>query len=56
VCDDARRRGGRWYEIETITGTLVATVPSPDPDRMLPAGTNVRVTFDESRSYVLRKE
>jgi iron(III) transport system ATP-binding protein len=44
------------YEIETITGTLVATVPSPDPDRMLPAGTNVRVTFDESRSYVLRKE
>jgi iron(III) transport system ATP-binding protein len=44
------------YEIETITGTLVATVPSPDPDRMLPAGTNVRVTFDESRSYVLRQE
>jgi iron(III) transport system ATP-binding protein len=44
------------YEIETITGTLIATVPSPDPDRMLPAGSNVRVTFDESRSYVLRQE
>ena len=43
------------YEIETISGTLVASEPNPDPDRMRPVGTHVRVELDASRSYVLRK-
>ena len=43
------------YEIETTAGTLIASEPSPDPERMLPAGTHVRVEIDASRSYVLRK-
>jgi iron(III) transport system ATP-binding protein len=43
------------YEIETIAGTLIACEPSPDPDRLLTAGTHVRVELDTSRSYVLRK-
>jgi iron(III) transport system ATP-binding protein len=43
------------YEIETTAGTLIASEPSPDPERILPAGTHVRVEIDASRSYVLRK-
>jgi iron(III) transport system ATP-binding protein len=43
------------YEIETMTGTLVASVPSPDPDCLLDVGTDVRVEIDEGRSYVLPK-
>jgi iron(III) transport system ATP-binding protein len=43
------------YEIETVAGTLIACEASPDPDRLLAAGTHVRVQLDASRSYVLRK-
>jgi ABC-type Fe3+/spermidine/putrescine transport system ATPase subunit len=43
------------YEIESITGTLIASVPCPDPDRLLEAGINVHVELDGNRSYVLRK-
>jgi iron(III) transport system ATP-binding protein len=43
------------YEIETTAGTLIASEPSPDPERILSAGTHVRVEIDASRSYVLRK-
>lgn len=43
------------YEIETSTGTLVASVPRPDPTGLLADGTPVRVELDEYRAYVLRK-
>ncbi|MGH3865250.1 MAG: ABC transporter ATP-binding protein [Pseudonocardiaceae bacterium] len=43
------------YEIETNTGTLVASVPRPDPTSLLADGTHVRVGLDECRAYVLRK-
>jgi hypothetical protein len=38
------------YEIETLSGTHIASEPSRNPERMLPVG-----TLDASRSYVLRK-
>ncbi|MGI8799210.1 MAG: TOBE domain-containing protein, partial [Pseudonocardia sp.] len=44
------------YQIETATGTIVATAPTPDPLEMLDEGTNVSLDFDEYRSYVLRKQ
>lgn len=43
------------YEVETSTGTLVASVPHPDPTGLLADGTHVRVGLDECRAYVLRK-
>ncbi|MGH3808136.1 MAG: ABC transporter ATP-binding protein [Pseudonocardiaceae bacterium] len=43
------------YEIETSTGTLIASVPGPNPTGLLTHGTPVRLTLDEHRSYVLRK-
>jgi hypothetical protein len=43
------------YEIETIPGTLIASEPSPNSERMLPVGTHVQVELDASRSYVLHK-
>ncbi len=44
------------YQIETPTGTIIATAPTPDPLEMLDEGTTVSLTFDESRSYVLREQ
>jgi hypothetical protein len=43
------------YEIETVSGTLIASEPSPNSERMLPVGTHVQVELDASRSYVLHK-
>ncbi len=43
------------YEVETSTGTLVVSVPSPDPTGLLADGTRVQVGLDQCRSYVLRK-
>ena len=43
------------YEIETMTGTIVASIPNPDPQNMLEAGIDVRIEIDASRSYVLPK-
>ncbi|BCJ49871.1 ABC transporter ATP-binding protein [Actinoplanes sp. NBRC 14428] len=41
------------YEVETISGTLQVTEAGPDPARMIEAGTNVAVTLNPDRSYVL---
>ncbi len=44
------------YEVETAVGTLSVTEPGPDPGRLLAEGTNVTVTIDPARSYVLSQE
>jgi iron(III) transport system ATP-binding protein len=41
------------YEVETISGTLHVTDAGPDPDRLLGVGTNVAVTLNPDRAYVL---
>ncbi|RBQ15055.1 ABC transporter ATP-binding protein [Spongiactinospora rosea] len=41
------------YEVETRAGTLAVTVPGPDPARLLGEGTNVTVTIDPERAYLL---
>ncbi|MFI6505810.1 ABC transporter ATP-binding protein [Nonomuraea typhae] len=43
------------YEVETHVGTLVVTVPAPDPQGLLAEGTNVTVGIDPARAYVLTK-
>ncbi|UBU11506.1 ABC transporter ATP-binding protein [Nonomuraea gerenzanensis] len=43
------------YEVETGSGTLMVTVPGPDPQGVLGEGTNVRVLIDPGRAYVLVK-
>ncbi|NRQ32794.1 ABC transporter ATP-binding protein [Nonomuraea sp. NN258] len=43
------------YEVETRAGTLSVTVPGPDPQGLLAEGTNVTVTADPARAYVLTK-
>ncbi|MEV0596049.1 ABC transporter ATP-binding protein [Nonomuraea cavernae] len=44
------------YEVETNAGTLAVTVPGPEPRRLLAEGTNVTVTIDPGRAYVLNKD
>ncbi|MEV0581909.1 ABC transporter ATP-binding protein [Nonomuraea sp. NPDC050310] len=44
------------YEVETGAGTLAVTVPGPDPRHVLAEGTNVTVTADPARAYLLQKE
>ena len=41
------------YEVETISGTLQVTEAGPDPDRLLDVGTNVAITLNPDRTYVL---
>jgi iron(III) transport system ATP-binding protein len=41
------------YEVETTTGTLHVTDPGPDPDHLLGEGTNVTITVDPRRAYVM---
>jgi iron(III) transport system ATP-binding protein len=41
------------YEVETISGTLHVTDAGPDPDGLLAVGTNVAVTVNPDRAYVL---
>ncbi|MEV0130604.1 ABC transporter ATP-binding protein [Dactylosporangium sp. NPDC050688] len=41
------------YEVETISGTLHVTDAGPDPDGLLTVGTNVAVTVNPDRAYVL---
>ncbi|MEV4363604.1 ABC transporter ATP-binding protein [Nonomuraea sp. NPDC004186] len=43
------------YEVETASGTLLVTVPGPDPQGLLAEGTNVTVAIDPGRAYVLTK-
>ncbi|MFC4117639.1 ABC transporter ATP-binding protein [Nonomuraea zeae] len=43
------------YEVETTSGTLTVTVPGPDPQCLLAEGTNVTVTADPAKAYVLTK-
>jgi iron(III) transport system ATP-binding protein len=44
------------YDVETNSGTLSVTEAGPDPLRLLAAGTNVSVTIDPRRTYVLKNE
>jgi iron(III) transport system ATP-binding protein len=41
------------YEVETTTGTLHVTEAGPDPDQLLGEGTNVTITVDPKRAYVM---
>jgi iron(III) transport system ATP-binding protein len=41
------------YRVETNSGTISATVPGPDPQSLLAEGTNVDITIDPRRAYVL---
>jgi iron(III) transport system ATP-binding protein len=41
------------YEVETTSGTLHVTDPGPDPDGLIAEGTNVAVTINPDRAYVL---
>jgi iron(III) transport system ATP-binding protein len=41
------------YEVETNTGTLNVTERGPDPRKMLGEGTNVSITIDPNRVYLL---
>ncbi|MFF4621895.1 TOBE domain-containing protein [Nonomuraea jabiensis] len=43
------------YEVETASGTLLVTVPGPDPQGLPAEGTNVTVGIDPGRAYVLTK-
>jgi ABC-type Fe3+/spermidine/putrescine transport system ATPase subunit len=44
------------YEVETSSGTLTVIEAGPDPRRIFPEGTNVAITIDPERAYVLRRE
>ena len=44
------------YDVETTSGTLSVTEAGPDPSRLLAAGTNVRVTIDPRKAYLLKNE
>jgi iron(III) transport system ATP-binding protein len=41
------------YEVETSSGTLTVIEAGPDPQRILREGTNVVITIDPQRAYVL---
>ncbi|MET9251124.1 TOBE domain-containing protein [Nonomuraea sp. NPDC003709] len=43
------------YEVETASGTLLVTVPGPDPQGLPAEGTNVTVAIDPGRAHVLTK-
>lgn len=41
------------YEVETISGTLHVTDSGPDPNALIDVGTNVAITLNPDRCYVL---
>ncbi|GAA4262800.1 ABC transporter ATP-binding protein [Dactylosporangium darangshiense] len=43
------------YEVETNTGTLSVTQLGPDPRKVLSEGTNVSISIDPGRAYLLTK-
>ncbi|HSX99016.1 MAG TPA: ABC transporter ATP-binding protein [Streptomyces sp.] len=44
------------YEVETTGGTITVTEPGVDPREALTEGTNVDVTFDPDRAYLLTQD
>ena len=44
------------YEVETTAGTLTVTEPGVDPREALTEGTNVDITFDPDRAYLLTRD
>ncbi|GAA0714128.1 ABC transporter ATP-binding protein [Dactylosporangium roseum] len=44
------------YEVETIGGTITVTEPGRDPRHALAEGTNVEVTIDPDRAYLLTRD
>jgi iron(III) transport system ATP-binding protein len=44
------------YEVETSSGTLSVAEANPDPRRLLAEGTNVDITIDPDRAYILHRE
>ena len=44
------------YEVETTGGTITVTEPGVDPREALSEGTNVDVSFDPDRAYLLTQD
>ncbi|AGZ43143.1 ABC transporter ATP-binding protein [Actinoplanes friuliensis] len=44
------------YEVETSSGTLNVTEAGPEPGRLLTEGTNVTVTIDPRKAYLLPRD
>ncbi|GAA4698589.1 ABC transporter ATP-binding protein [Phytohabitans rumicis] len=44
------------YEVETTSGTITVTEPGRDPRQLLVEGTNVDITIDQERAYLLAGE
>ena len=44
------------YQVETSSGTLNVTEAGPDPTRLLAEGTNVTVTIDPRKAYLLPRD
>ncbi|MFJ8049642.1 TOBE domain-containing protein [Streptomyces luteogriseus] len=44
------------YEVETTAGTITVTEPGVDPREALAEGTNVEVSFDQDRAYLLTRD